>query len=70
MCIRDSAHARYLYGVLKAKEKPSVCSLDRIHSQQILTEVSHFARSYGKGGVTDEDRGEGALATSVGTRCV
>ena len=44
-----------------------MCSLYRIHSQQILTKISHFARSYGKGWVSYEDGREGALATSVGS---
>ena len=38
-----------------------------VHSQQVLTEISHFARGYGKGGVPDKDGREGTLATSVGT---
>ncbi len=44
-----------------------MCSLYCIHSQQVLTKVGHFARSYGKGGVPYEDGREGALATSVGS---
>ena len=44
-----------------------MCPLDCVHGQQVLTEISDFARGYCKGGVPYEDRGEGTLATSVRT---